>query len=84
MSTDAVKVPLAAKHQGMLVNARWLLTGRQSGCNGLRKGMADHLDIMARRYYSGDIAAVDEFLRLYCLGEAERKLAAERNGGQTP
>lgn len=77
---DTVKIPLAAKHQGIRVNARGRLTraGRfhKFGC----EEMATHLEEVARRYYSGDLAAVDEFLQLYCLGEEERKQAVERNG----
>jgi hypothetical protein len=28
---------------------------------------------MAQRYYAGDIAMVDEFCQLYCLGQEARK-----------
>jgi hypothetical protein len=37
--------------------------------------MADHLEELARAYYAGNIQIVDEFLQLYCIGEAERSAA---------
>jgi len=41
--------------------------------------MARHLEEMGRRYYAGDVAAVDEFLQLYCIAESERAtVVAER------
>lgn len=82
MSAEQVKVPLAEKHRGMRVNARGMLTSTGSfhkfGC----EEMAGHLEEVARRYYAGDVAAVDEFLQLYCLGEEERKKAVERQQGE--
>jgi hypothetical protein len=38
----------------------------------MRREMARHLEEMGRRYYTGDVAAVDEFLQLYCIAESER------------
>jgi len=79
MSTEQVKVPLAAKHQGMRVEASGFLSTQRRGSAMFCRMMLGHLEELARCYYSGDIAAVDEFLQLYCLGEADRKLAVERN-----
>ena len=46
--------------------------------------MLKHLDEMADRYYAGDIAAVDEFLQLYCLDEKRpyQQAAVESGGAQ--
>lgn len=77
---DTVKIPLAAKHQGMRVDAGGALTSARRGSAVLRRMMMGHLEQLATQFYSGDLAAVDEFLQLYCLGEEERKQAVERNG----
>lgn len=77
---NTAKIPLAAKHQGMRVSARGLLSGNTKLYKHLRSEMVDNLEEVARRYYAGDLAAVDEFLQLYCLGEEARKQAVERNG----
>ena len=67
-------LPLAAKRTGMRISADGILgrirDGRYS-CE-LRFGcgeMLRHLEEMAGRFYAGDIAAVDEFLQLYCLDD---------------
>lgn len=78
----AEQVPLANDHNGMKANGTRLLYQNHRGYTGMRKMMADHLREMATRYYSGDIKSVDEFLQLYCFGEAERKAikATEKKG----
>ena len=62
-------VPLAAKHQGMCISAPGLLMRVGGHLKGGAREMLKHLEEMATRYYAGDIAAVDEFLQLYCLDE---------------
>lgn len=65
----ATAVPLAAKHQGMCISAHGLLARVGGHLKFGAREMLKHLDEMATRYYAGDIAAVDEFLQLYCLDE---------------
>lgn len=66
--------PLAKKHKGMRVSANGVM-GRirdgssDSGVRHMCGVMLKHLEEMAARYYAGDLAAVDEFLQLYCLDE---------------
>jgi len=70
--------PLANPHTGMRVCAHRILTENGRGYAGVRREMAKHLEEVARRYYAGDVAVVDEFLQLYCFGENERRhVAAE-------
>ncbi|MFM7025185.1 MAG: hypothetical protein ACKOWC_03885 [Limnohabitans sp.] len=38
--------------------------------------LTKHMEEMGRRYYSGDTAAVDEFLQLYCVEEKARAAIA--------
>jgi hypothetical protein len=76
---DTVKIPLADKHTGMRVDASGALASARKGSAVLRRMMLEHLQETARRFYAGDLAVVDEFLQLYCLGVEERKQAVERN-----
>ena len=75
---------LAPKHQGMCISARGLLSRVGGHLKGGAREMLKHLDEMADRYYAGDIAAVDEFLQLYCLDEKrpEQQAAVESGGAQ--
>ena len=57
-------VVLAKKHTGMRVSICGLLRHRDAYALGELQG---HLEELARRFYAGDVAAVDEFLQLYCL-----------------
>jgi hypothetical protein len=69
-------VPLAARHYGLCISARGLLVRVGGHLKVGAREMLKHLEEMATRYYAGDIAAVDEFLQLYCLDEkrpAEQK-----------
>ena len=64
---------LAPDHRGMRVNgSRYLQQAHGHGFTFVRREMARHLEEMGRRYYAGDVAAVDEFLQLYCIAESER------------
>ncbi len=67
--------PLAAPHTNMRVNGARLLRENGRGYSGMRQEMATHFEEVATRYYAGDVAVVDEFLQLYCFGEAARKAA---------
>jgi hypothetical protein len=71
-------VVLAAKYAGMKVDYRGML--RRAQCD-LRKSplskfmlqeLESHLTELGERYYSGDVAAVDEFLQLYCVNQKAR------------
>lgn len=76
-------VPLAAKHHGMCISAPGLLARVGGHLKGGAREMLKHLEEMATRYYAGDIAAVDEFLQLYCLDDkrpAEQQAAVESGG----
>ena len=71
---------LAPDHRGMRVNGfRYLRQAHGTGFTFMRREMARHVEEMGRRYYAGDVAAVDEFLQLYCIAESERAaVVAER------
>ena len=65
--------PLANDHRGLRLSARRVLTENGRGFTAIRRGIAEHLEEVAKRYYAGDVAVVDEFLQLYCFGSDERK-----------
>lgn len=75
-------VVLAAKYAGMKVDYRGML--RRAQCD-LRKSplskfmlqeLESHLTELGERYYSGDLASVDEFLQLYCIDTKGRNEVA--------
>lgn len=75
-----MKPIFAPDHNGMKVDSSGILVAARAPSAGLRfmrQEMHKHLEEMARRYYAGDVAVVDEFCQLYCLGEKERKAAKE-------
>ena len=75
-----MSTPVFAKeHTGMKVCGSVIYRDVRGG-KFMRQEMHRHLCEMARRYYAGDIAVVDEFLQLYCLGEKERAEAKARAG----
>jgi hypothetical protein len=67
------EVPLAKKHTGMMIDYSGLLNRIAGGCKvrqdqrWMLGEFSKHLQEMSFRFYSGDIAAVDELLQLYCL-----------------
>lgn len=71
---------LAAKHAGMKVDYRGMLRGAHAL---LRKSspisafmleeLERNLTELGERYYSGDLASVDEFLQLYCINKDGRE-----------
>jgi hypothetical protein len=70
---------LSKKHEGMKVSARGVL-GRIAKGWAVDKGLQwtcgellEHLQEMGKRYYGGDVKAVDEFLQLYCLDEGREE-----------
>jgi len=75
---------LAPKHQGMCISARGLLVRVGGHLKGGAREMLKHLDEMATRYYAGDIAAVDEFLQLYCLDEKRPEQPSRVDCGHCP
>lgn len=89
-------VVFARDHQGMKCSAEGLLVrcakivecspdGHAAGYGFmLRDQLLKHLQELARRYYAGEVAVVDEFLQLYSIGEAQRKaaLAAKANASR--
>jgi len=73
------KTLLAADHFGMTANGlRYLRQDRGQGYAGMRRGMADHLEEVAKKYYAGEITIVDEFLQLYHIGDEQRKIIAQK------
>jgi len=66
---------LAADHKGMKVSAEGLLGRITRGKRPdkldryLLGEMLNHLELVGKRYYAGDVTGVDEFLQLYCLAE---------------
>jgi hypothetical protein len=77
-------VPLAARHYGMCISARGLLVRVGGHLKAGAREMLKHLDEMATRYYAGDIAAVDEFLQLYCLDEKRPEQPSRVDCGHCP
>ena len=77
-----MKVPFAQDHSGMQVSATGLLDRRgnsQDLCFA-RAELANNLTAMAKRFYAGDLAAVDEFCQLYALADKERRAAKAAQG----
>jgi hypothetical protein len=88
LAVAEARVPLAPKHTGMRVSASGIL-GRIAkgwGVDGsLRygcEGMLEHLRELSRRYYAGDVAAVDEFLQIYCLDEGRAAAVAAQEAAR--
>lgn len=82
---------LAKKHTGMRVDHSGILGRIAKGCKvrqdqrWILGQMDEHLEEMAKRFYAGEISAVDEFLQLYCLDDArpsERQKEAEFAEGE--
>lgn len=71
-------------HNGMRIHASEVLIGNNEDTSRFRSMMLGRLRGLARRYYSGDTGAVDEFLQLYSLGVNARKAAKERQGLAEP
>lgn len=67
--TSQTRPPLGKKHTGMCISAAGLLRRVRGQLKFGALAMLEHLNEMSIRYYGGDIAAVDEFLQLYCLDE---------------
>lgn len=69
----AQQVPLAAEHKGMRVDYRGLLRQAQDALRSesalaeMLRQLQAHMTELGRRWYAGDVAAVDEFLQLYCV-----------------
>lgn len=66
---------LAKKHTGMRVDHSGVLGRISKGCRVeshhryILGEMERNLEEVARRFYAGDIKAVDEFLQLYCFDD---------------
>ena len=73
------KVILARDHNGIKVDHKGTLTGSNfRGRKFILDGLSKHIEEMGRRYYGGDVAAVDEFLQLYCAAQDARAEAKQR------
>ena len=78
-------VPLAADHTGMRVDYLGLFGQSQRGLRYARdtanaemlRQFTEHMTELGNRFYSGDMAAVDEFLQLYCVGREARAAIAK-------
>ncbi len=71
-----MNVPLADDHRGLKCNPRFM-TENGRGYVHMRRMMQEHLQLLAREYYKGNISVVDEFLQLYCFSEEARKKVKE-------
>jgi hypothetical protein len=66
---------LAPNHKGMRVDHSGVLGRIAKGCKvrpdqrWILGEMDGHLEEMAKRFYAGEVSAVDEFLQLYCLDD---------------
>lgn len=63
----AAQPVLAPKHEGLRVDASGVLGRVEGPEKHFANQMLAHLEEMSTRYYTGDVAVVDEFLQLYCL-----------------
>lgn len=73
---------LAEKHQGMRWSAKGSLKQNGKTIKITLQQMIEHLDIVADRYYKGDIKVVDEFLQLYCF-DKNRPIQDEGKANET-
>lgn len=73
--SPACNALLGTKHQGCRISAPGILGRIRDGWkmdDGMRYAtgeMLKHLEETAKRFYAGDVKAIDEFLQLYCLDE---------------
>ena len=71
---------LAVNHKGMRIDHSGILGRIAEGCKVRQDQrwclgeMSKHLQEMAKRFYTGDMKAVDEFLQLYCLDDERPKV----------
>lgn len=85
--TTKLTVPLAKKHQGMMVDYSGMLRQARENMKrnaGWHKNMLEqlqgHLEILGTRFYAGDLTVVDEFLQLYCVADEDReRVVAEQS-----
>lgn len=77
MSGKPGRPPLAPEHKGFHIDYSGLLGGARRQTHGstteLLRQLEVHLEELGERFYSGDMAAVDEFLQLYCVAEDDRR-----------
>lgn len=76
--------PVLVEFKGMRANALSVLRNQRNDkmLKFLRGEIARNMEELGRRYYAGDLAAVDEFLQCFSIGRDERaalvaKLAAD-------
>lgn len=76
--------PVLVEFQGMRASALSVLRNPRNDkmLKFLRGEIARNLEELGRRYYAGDLAAVDEFLQCFSIGREERaalvaKMAAD-------
>lgn len=88
LQEESRAVPLAPDHKGMKVNYRGMLRqsiGALPRSMGVQAEMLrqfqGHLEELAKRFYAGDLKAVDEFLQLYCVADEDRKRVVAEQGG---
>lgn len=93
-SGQAQPIPLAADHTGMMVDHSGVIRQAKDALeHGMRnpaigvmlEGMGRHMEELGRRWYAGDMSAVDEFLQLYCVADQQRAAlkdaCAQQDGG---
>ena len=77
---------LKVSYTGLLSNARAALqSAKEPGYAEMLRQLQGHIAELGERYYSGDVAVVDEFLQLYCVApgkrvELEHKQVAQPEG----
>lgn len=81
---------LAADHKGMRINysgllgqCRRALQHKEPGNAELLRQFQGHIQELGQLYYAGNIAAVDEFLQLYCVEHDARTAIAKATGSAT-
>ena len=72
--------PVLVEFKGMRANALSILRNPRNDkmLKFLRGEIAKNLEELGRRYYAGDLSAVDEFLQCFSIGRDERAAAVAR------
>jgi hypothetical protein len=82
----AVQAPLAKKHENMRISLNGMLGRIARGAtveDHHRYAIGEflkHCEELAKRFYSGDMYVIDEFLQLYCLDEHRPTERAAQEG----
>lgn len=71
-------------YSGLLSEAGKIIRESDPGYAEMLRQLEGHLQELGKRYYSGDIAVVDEFLQLYCIESEAREALKQEQEAQYP